>query len=160
MLLNCGVAEDSWESLGLQEIQLVHPKGNQSWIFIWSTNAEIEALILWPPDAKNWLIGKDPYARKDWRLEKGMTGDEMVGWHHWLDGHEFEQTVGVDDEQGSVACCSPGGHKELDTTERLNWTDRFTTSGYGEGQSPGMLQSMGLQRVRYDWATELNWLEC
>ena len=77
--------------LGCKEIQPVHPKGNQSWIFIGSTDAEAEAPILWPPDAKNWLIEKDPDAGKDWRQEKkGMTKDEMVRWHHWLDGHEFE----------------------------------------------------------------------
>ena len=87
MLLNCGVGEDSWESLGLQ----VYPKGDQSWMFIGRTDAETETPILWPPDAKNWLIWKDPIAGKDWRWEeKGMTEDEMVGWHHRLDGHEFE----------------------------------------------------------------------
>ena len=80
-------------------------------------------LILWLPDAKNWLIGKDPNAGKDWRQEeKGMTEDEMVGWHHWLDGQEFEQAAGVSNGQGGLACCSPWGHKESDTTERLNWT--------------------------------------
>ena len=80
--------------------------------------------ILWPPDAKNWLIGKDPDAGKDWRQEeKGMTEDEMVGWHHWFDGHEFEQAPGVGDGQGGLACCSPWAHKELDMIERLNWTE-------------------------------------
>ena len=82
-----------------------------------------EALILRPPDAKNWLIGKDPDAGRDWgQEEKGMTEDEMVGWHHWLDGHEFERAAGVGDGQGSLACCSPRGRKESNTTERLNWT--------------------------------------
>ena len=76
-------------SLDCKEIQPVHPKGNQSWIFNGRTDAETEISILWPPDAKNWLIGKDPDARKDWRREKGMTEDDMVGWHHWLNGHEF-----------------------------------------------------------------------
>ena len=96
MLLNCGVGEDSWESLGLQEIQLVHPKGNQSWIFIGRTDAEAETPILWPPDVKNWLIGKDADAGKDWRREeKGTTEDEMVGWPYWHDGHEFEEALGV-----------------------------------------------------------------
>ena len=104
------------------EIQPVNPKGNQSWIYVGRTDVEAEALILWSPDAKNWLIGKDPDAGKDWRQEdKGTTEDEMVGWHHWLDGHEFEQAVGVGDGQGSLACCSPWGHKESDMTERLNW---------------------------------------
>ena len=89
---NRGVGEDSWESLGLQgDLQPVHPKGNQSWIFIGRTDAEAESPILWPPDAKNWLTGKDPDAGKDWgREEKGMTEDEMVGWHHQLNGDEFE----------------------------------------------------------------------
>ena len=105
-------------------IQPVHPKGDQSWIFIGRTNAEAETPILWPPDAKNWLIWKDPNAGKDSRQEKkGTTEDEMVGWHHQLSGHEFEQALGVGDGQGSVACCSPWGCKELDTTEWLNWTE-------------------------------------
>ena len=124
--LNCGVGEDSWESLGLQ----VNPKGNQSWIFIGRTNAENEAPILWPPDSKNWLIGKDPDARKDWRQEKKGTENEMVGWHHQLNGHEFEQALGVGDGQGSLAFYSPWGHKESDTNwaTELNW--RFMTCFY------------------------------
>ena len=110
--------------LGYKEIQPVHPRGNQSWILIRSTDAEAEALIIWPPDVKNWLTGKDPAAGKDWRQEeKGLTEDEMVGWHHWLDGHEFEQVPGIGDEQGGLACCSPWGHKESGTTERLNWNE-------------------------------------
>ena len=97
---------------------------NQSWIFIGRTDAEAEAPICWPPDVKNWLIGKDPEAGKDWGKEKkGTTEDKMVGWHHQLDGHEFEQALGVGDRQGSLACCSPWGCKESDTTERLNWTE-------------------------------------
>jgi len=89
-------------------------------------DAEVEAPRLWPPDAKNWLVRKDPDAGKDWRWEeKGMTEDEMVGWHHWLDGHEFEQVPGVGDGQGSLACCSPWCHKEPDMTEWLNWTDTY-----------------------------------
>ena len=91
-------------------------------MFIGRTDGEAEAPILWPPDAKSWLIGKDPDAGKDWREKKGTTEDEMVGWHHWLNGHEFEQAPGVDDGQGGLACCSPCGLKELDTTEWLNWT--------------------------------------
>ena len=119
--MNCGVGEDSWESLGLQEIQPVHLKGNQSWIFIGRTDAEAETLILKPPDAKNWLIGKDPDAGKDWRQEeKGTTEDEIVGWHHHLNGHEFEWTPGVGDGQGGLSCCIPWGHKESGTTEQLN----------------------------------------
>ena len=96
--------------LDCKEIKSVNPKGNQSWIFIGRTDAEAETPILWPPDSKNWLIGKDPDAGKDWRPEeKGMTEDEMVGSHHQLDGHEFEQALGVDDGQGSLAYCSPWG---------------------------------------------------
>ena len=109
--------------LDCKETQPVHPKGNQSWIFIGRTDAEAEALILWLSDAKNWLIWKDPDAGKDWRQdEKGTTEDEMAGWHHQLDGHEFEQALGVGDGQGSLACCSPWGCNDLDTTEQLNWT--------------------------------------
>ena len=108
-----------------KEIKLVHPKENQSWIFTGRTDAEAKTPILWPPDAKNQLIGKDPDAGKDWRREKkGTTEDEMAGCHYWLHGHEFEQALGVGEEQGSLACCSPRGRKESDTTERLNWTDR------------------------------------
>ena len=91
MLLNYDVGEDSWESLGQQDIKPVHPKGNQSWIFIGRTDAEAETAILWPPDVKNWLIGKDPDAGKDWmQKEKGTTEDEMVGWYHRPNGHESE----------------------------------------------------------------------
>ena len=93
IFLNCGVGEDSWESLRLQGDQTVNPEGNQSWMFIGWTDAEAETPILWPPDAKNWLSGKDPDAGKGWRQEeKRMTEDEMVGWHHWLNGHESERT--------------------------------------------------------------------
>ena len=107
--------------LNFKEIKLVSPKGNQSWIFIGRNDAE--APILWPPDTKTWLIGKDLDAGKDWRQEqKRTTEDEMVGWHHWLDGQEFEQAAGVGDAQGSLACYSPWGHKEFYSTERLNWT--------------------------------------
>ena len=117
------VLEKTLESpLDCKEIWQVNPKGNQSWIFIGRTDAEAEAPILWPPDGKNWLIGKDPGPGKGWRQqEKGMTEDKMVGWHHWLNGHEFEQAPGVGDRQGSLVCCSPWGRKELDTTEWLNW---------------------------------------
>ena len=109
--------------LDCKEIQQVHPKGNQSWIFIGKTDAEAEAPILWPPDVKNWLVRKDPEAGKGWRQEeKGMTENEMVRWHHQLNGHEFEQALGIGDGQGSLACCNPWGGKELDTTEWLNWT--------------------------------------
>ena len=121
------VLEKTLESpLDCKEIKPVHPKGNQPWIFFGRTDAKVEALIIWPPDAKSWLTGKDPDAAKDWRLEeKGMTEDEMVGWHHRCDGHEFEQAPGVGDGQGSLACRSPWGRKESYTTEQLNWTDKF-----------------------------------
>ena len=107
--------------LDCKEIRPVSPKGNQSWIFIGRTDVETEAPILWPPDAKSRLVGKDPDVGKDWRQEeKGVTEDEIFGWHHWLNGHEFEQTLGDSEGQGSLACCSPRGRKESDTTERLN----------------------------------------
>ena len=117
------VLEKTLESpLDCKEIQPVHPKRNQSRLFIGRTDVEAETPILWPPDVKNWLIGKDPAAGKDWRWEeKGTTEDEMVGWHHQLDGHEFGWTLGVGDRQGGLACCSPWGRKESDTTEWLNY---------------------------------------
>ena len=118
------VLEKTPESpLDCKEIQPVHPKGDQSWVFIGRTDVEAETPILWPPDVKSWLIWKDPEAGKDWRQEeKGTTEDEMIGWHHWLNGHGF--------------CMDP---------RSWWWTGR-----------PGVLQSMGSQRVRHDWATELN----
>ena len=115
------VLEKTIESpLDCKEIQPVHHEGDQSW----------------PPHAKSWLIGKDPDVGRDWgQEEKGTTEDEMVGWHHQLNGHEFELTLGVGAGQGGLACCDSWGYKESDTTEQLNWTER----------------------VRHDWATELNW---
>ena len=109
--------------LDFKEIQPVHPKRNQSWIFIERTDAEaeVESPILWPPDVKSQLIWKDPDAGKDWGQEEKGTEDEMVGWHHRFNGHEFEQAMGVGDGQGSLWCCSPWGCKELDTTKWLNW---------------------------------------
>ena len=126
------VLEETLESpLNCKEIQPVKPKGNQSWIFIGKTDAEAEVPILWLPNV-NWLIGKDPDGGKDWRHEeKRATEDEIFGWHHQLNEHEFEQALGVGDGQESLACCSPWGCKESDTTERLNWTDqisKFTVS--------------------------------
>ena len=116
-------------SLDCKEIQLVHHKGDQSWVFIGRTHAEAETPILWPPGAKDWLIEKAPDAGKDWRQEeKGTTEDEMIGWHHWLDGHEFEQAPGVGDGLGSLACCSPCGCKESNTTERLNNKQQYSTN--------------------------------
>ena len=109
--------------LDWKEIQPVYPKGDQSWMFIGRTDVEAETLILWPPDAKSWLIWKDPDAGKDWGREETGTTEEMVGWHHRLNGHGFGFTLGVGDGQGGLVCCSP-------------W---------------------GSQRVRHNWATELNW---
>ena len=120
------VLEKTLESpLDCKEIQPVHPKGDPSWVFIGGTDVEAETPIFCPPNAKSWLIWKDPDAGKDWgQEEKGTTEDEMVGWHHWLNGYEFKQALGVGD----------------------GWTGK-----------PGMLQSMGSQRVGHDWVTELNW---
>ena len=98
--------------------------GNQSWIFNGRTDAKADTQILWPRDVKNWLIGRDPDAGKDWRQKKkGATEDKMVGWYHQLDEHKFEPAPGVGDGQGSLACCSPWGHKESDVTEPLNWME-------------------------------------
>ena len=123
MLLNCGVGEDSCESLGL-EIQPVHPKGDQSWVFIGSTDAEAGTPILWPPHVKSWLIGKDSDVGRYWgQEEKRTTEDEMAGGHHRLDTQEFGWTPGVGDWQGGLACCHSWGCKELDMTEQLDWTE-------------------------------------
>ena len=118
------VLEKTLESpLDCKGIQPVHSIGNQSWIFIGRTGAEAETPLLWPPDVKSWLIGKDPDGGEDWRWEeKGTTEVEMIGWHHQLHGHEFEQAPGVGDGQGGLVCCSPWGCKGLDMTERLHWT--------------------------------------
>ena len=117
------VLEKALESpLDCKKIQPVHPKGDQSWVFMGRTNAEAETLVVWPPDVKSWLIWEDPDVGKDWgQEEKGTTEDEMVGWHHRLDGHGFGWTPGVGDGQGGLECCDSWGCKELDTTERLNW---------------------------------------
>ena len=130
------VLEKTLESpLDCKKIQTVHPKGDQSWVFIGRTDAEAETPIFWPPHAKHWLIWKDPDVGKDWRQEeKGMTEDEMVGWHHRLNGHEFGCSPGVGDGQGGLACCGSWGHKESDTTEWLNWTESFS---FGKGKGNG-----------------------
>ena len=119
------VLEETLESpLDCKEIQPVHSKGDQSWVFFGRNDAKAETLVLWPPYAKSWLIGKDPEAGRDWgQEEKETTDDEMVGWHHRLDGREFAWTPGVGDEQGGLVCCDSWGHKESDMTERLNWTE-------------------------------------
>ena len=116
------VLEKTLESpLDCKEIQPVHPKGDHFWVFIGRTDAEAETPILWLPDVKSWLICKDSDVGKDWGQEKGTTEDEMVGWHHWLDGHGFGWTPGVGDGQGGLACCGSWGLKETDRTEQLNW---------------------------------------
>ena len=140
------VLEKTLESpLNGKEIKPVHPKGNQSWIFTGRTDAEAKAPILWPPDAKSWFIRKDPAVGKDWRQEEtGTTEDEMVGWHHRLNRHEFEQTPRVGDGQGGLVCCSPWGHKESDTTEQLNWIRKRGDAETSEEQ-PGH-NSVALRR--------------
>ena len=160
MPLNCGVGQESWESLGQQG-----DPTSQSWIFTGGTDDKAETPILWPPDAESWLIWKDPDAEKDWRWEeKEMTEDETVGWHHRHNGHGFGWTPGVGDEQGGLVCCSSRGHKESDTTEWLHF--HFSLSCIGEGNGnplrysclenpgaePGELPSMGLHRVGHDWS--------
>ena len=143
MLLNCGVGEDSWESLGLQG-DPTSPFWRRSVLGVhWGTDVEAETPILWPPDAKSWLIWEDPDAGKDWGQEKkGMTEDEMVGWHHRLNGYEFGWTLGVGDGQGGLACCSSWGHKELDMTEWLNWTE------------------LQLKQWKLEWKEETDFAEC
>jgi len=117
MLSNCGAGKDVESPLDSKEIKPVNPKGNQPSIITGRTDAEAEALILWLPDVKSWLTGKDSDAGKNWRQEeKGTTKDEMVGWHLWFNGHESKQTLGDIEGQGSLACRSPRGHKESDTT--------------------------------------------
>ena len=117
------VLEKTLESpLDCKEIQPVHSKGDQSWVFFGRNDAKAETPVLWPPHEKSWLIGKDSDAGRDWgQEEKGMT--EMAGWHHWLDGCECEWTPGVGDGQGGLECCKSWGRKELDMTEQLNWTE-------------------------------------
>ena len=149
------VLEKTLESpLDCKKIEPVNPKGNQSWIFIGRTNAE--ASILWPPDAKSWLIWRDPDAGKDWWQENGMTEDEMVGWHHWFDGHEFEQALGVGDGQGGLACCSPWGHKESDMTEWLNWTDVTICSSQKKCFSFSI--TLLIRKISYVWEISRNLL--
>ena len=158
MLLNCGVGEDSWESLRLQGDRPVHPKGSQSWLFIERIDVEAETPILWPPDAKNWLIGKDPDAGKDWgQEEKGTTEDEMVGWHHWLSGPKFEYTLGIGDGQGCLACCSPWGCKELDMTERLNWTEMGYAQGLYYGCLVTLIGVLGWNQILITWTLFETW---
>ena len=124
MLWNCGVGETPESPFDCKEIKLVRPKGNQSWIFFGGTNAEAEPPILRPPDVKSWLFWKDPDAGKDWRQEeKGMTEDEMVGWHHLPDRLEFGQALVIGEKQRKLACCRTWDCKESDMTEQPNWTE-------------------------------------
>ena len=142
------------KELDCKVIQLVNPKGNQSWTFVGRTNAEAKTPILWPPDVKNWLLGKDPDAGKYWRQEKGTTEDEVVGSHHLRDGHEFEQALVVGNGQGSLACCSPWGRKKVKHgwATKLNWTD------FGEGrEDKGKACWWGGNSMLFT-ALEVNWL--
>ena len=131
------VLEKTLESpLDSKKIKPVNPKIIQHWIFIGKTDAAAEAPILWPPDSKSRLTGKDPDAGKDWGQEKkGMTEDEMAGWHHWLSGHEFEWALGDTEGQGGLACCRPQGHKEADTTWWLNSNKDSNTYIYGNSEN-------------------------
>ena len=154
--------------LDCKEIKPANPEGNQSWIFIGTIDAEAEALILWSPDAKSWLIGKDPDAGQYWRQEeKGTTEDKMVGWHHWLNGHEFEQTLGDGEGQGSLACCRSQDWKESDMTEWLNKTaSKSLQKWWGLGESdevlawpfPDHLRNFtGLELIKFSDPDSCNW---
>ena len=164
------VLEKTLESpLDCREIQPVHSKGDQSWVFFGRNNAKAETPVLWPPHMKSWLTGKDSDAGRDWgQEEKGTTEDEMGGWHHRLDGREFEWTPGDGDGQGGLACCNSWGRKESNTTERLNWTEieplekeMATHSSIPAWkipctEDPGRLQSMGSQSVGHNWVTNIH----
>ena len=150
--------------LDCKEIKSVNPKGNQSLIFFGRTNAEAEILILWPPDAKCWLIGKDPDSGKVWRQEeKGMSENEIFGWHHWLNGPEFEQALEIGNRQGSLACCSPWGCKELDIwlsnwtkhmeatyMSTIRWVDKETVVHIYNGISLSPKNGMNLSQFYWD----------
>ena len=128
-----------------KEIQPVHSEGHQPWRFFGRNDAEAETLVLWPPHAKSWHIGKDSDAGRDWwQEEKGTTEDEMAGWHHWLDGCESEWTPGDGSGQGGLACCDSWGRKELDTTEQLNWT----SVSFLQLIFPGLETNLGLLYCR------------
>ena len=144
------VLEKTLESpFDCKETQPVHPKGNQSWIYIGRTDIEAETPIFRSPDANNWLIGKDANAGKDWRQEENRTTEEeIVGWHHWLNEHEFKQAPGFGDGQGSLACWSLWGCKDSDMTEQLNWT---------EIRSWLFLLPVGLKRDVYNSLRLLGW---
>ena len=167
------VLETTLESpLDWKEIQPVHPKGDQSWVFFGRNDAKAESPVLWPPHVKSWLIGKNSDAGRDWgQEEKGMTEDEMARWHHWLDGHEFEWTPGIGDGQGGLACCNSWGHKEADTTEQLNWTELSTfiehyirahiedITSFSFKQLSGIMLLLA-KNVKYEvteWGLDLSW---
>ena len=140
--------------LDCKEIKPVNPQENQSWIFIGRTDAETETPKLWPPDVKNWLLGKDPDAGEDWRWEeKRTTEDEMVGWHHRLNGHEFEQALRDDQGQGSLVCGTPWGHKESDTTVWLNWSNsRLSVRQCGSNCILiGLIEKSMIWKKVHDW---------
>ena len=141
--------------LDCKEIKPVNPKGNQPWILIEKTGSEAETSILWPPDAKSWLIGKNADIEKDWRQEeKWVTEDEMVGWHHRFNGHEFDQALGVDGGQGTLACSSPWGHKEW------TWFRNWTTTGKIRVQnwSPGELLSLVEDCSSWQETATIRWM--
>ena len=144
-----------------KEIQPVHPKGDQPWVFFARNDAKAEAPVLWPPHVKSWLIGKDSDAGRDWgQEEKGMTEDEMAGWHHQLDGREFEWTPGDGDGQGGLACWDSWGCKEPDKTERLNWTElnwEYITWNVGldEAQAGIKIARRNINNLRYAGDTTL-----
>ena len=151
------VLEKTLESpLDCKEIQPVYSEGGQSWDFFRRNDAKAETPVLWPPHVKSWLIGKDSDAWRDWgQEEKGRTEDEMAGWHHQLDGCEFEWTPGVGDEQGGLVCCDSWGSQELDTTEWLNWIPKpkapllkslqklnlFSPAGVEQSSQPGLCKT-------------------
>ena len=136
-----GVLEKTLESpLDCKEIQPVHSEGDQPWVFFGRNDAKAETPVLWPRHVKSWLTGKDSDAGRDWgQEEKGMTEDEIAGWHHWLDGCESERTPGLGDGQEGLACCNSWGLKELDTTEQLNWTDVCLVNRRVKEQTPGIV---------------------
>ena len=152
------VLEKTLESpLDCKEIQPVNSKGNKAWIFIGRTNAEAETPALWSPDAKNWLIGKDPDAGKDWSQEKkGITEDEIVGWHHRLNGYEFEQALEDGEGQGSLACCSPWSGKRLDTTELLDNNNNKLKKESIHFSSE--LKNTGVWNIFLSWRMTVNWV--
>ena len=151
MLLNYGAEEDFWNPLDYLEIKSVNLKGNQPWIFIGRTDAEDEAPILWPPDAKSHLIGKDPDAGQDWgQEEKGTTEDKMVGWYHQHLGHKFEQTLGDSEGQGSLVCCNPQGHKESDMIQWVNNNNTQEETGINKSCPSDYLKSIKVFSRRLD----------